>query len=223
MEASDPSPFTTLPVHGFVLAGGKSSRMGRDKALLPFRGRPMVEIAVEKLRALCSAVSIVGDRHDLAAFAPIVVDERVNCGPGAGIEAGLHACSQPWAVFMPVDVPLLPPEFLQRWMQEALRVRMSVSYLGLLGLGKQPAFCMLQRERVVAFSRRLDSGERRLEVLLNLCAADDGYASWMYDEWELYGGVCGVPGEQIPDEVTLAQWFANVNTPDELARAEVQY
>src|ERR1700761_8141432 len=99
-----------LPVHGFVLAGGKSSRMGRDKALLTFRGRPMVEIAVEKLRGFCSAVSIAGNREDLSSFAPVVTETRVDCGPAAGIEAGLQACTELWAMFVPVDVPLVPGE-----------------------------------------------------------------------------------------------------------------
>lgn len=203
-----------LPVHGFVLAGGKSSRMGSDKALLRIGGRPMVEIAVEKLREFCAEVSIVGNRDDLSRFAPVVYEERMDCGPAAGIEAGLKSCEQPWAMFLPVDVPLLPVEFLRLWAEESLRVRMSVSYLGVLG--KQPAFCLLQRERRVAFSRLLDEGERRLEPLLNYTASADGYASWMYDERDLYG----YPDYRGPDEETLARWFMNVNTPAELLEAE---
>ncbi|MGA8941036.1 MAG: molybdenum cofactor guanylyltransferase [Acidobacteriaceae bacterium] len=207
---------TLLPVHGFVLAGGKSSRMGEDKALLRFCGRPMVEIAVEKLRRLCAEVSIVGSREDLSGFAPVVREDRVGVGPAAGIEAGLKAARQEWAMFMPVDVPLVPGEFLRTWVEEALRVKMSVSYLGILSLGKQPAFCMVQRERLGSVTRLLDEGERRLEVLLNRTAETDGYASWMYNERELCGGPEGRP----PDEATLARWFANVNTPEELAAAE---
>ena len=155
-----------LPVHGFVLAGGKSSRMGEDKALLRFCGRPMVEIAVEKLRGFCAEVSIVGNREDLVEFAPVVREERVDVGPAAGIEAGLKASRQDWAMFVPVDVPLVPGELLRRWAEEALRVGMSVSFLGVSG--KQPAFCLLQRRRLGAFAQALDSGERRLEVLLHL-------------------------------------------------------
>jgi molybdopterin-guanine dinucleotide biosynthesis protein A len=199
-----------LPVHGFVLAGGKSSRMGVDKATLMFGGRPMVEIAVEKLRGLCAEVFIAGNREDLDGFAPVVREERVECGPGAGVEAGLKACTQPWALFVPVDVPLVPAEFLRLWVEEALRVGMSVSYLGVLG--KQPAFCLLQRERLASFSRLLDGGERRLEVLLNHSASADGCPSRMYDERELYG----YPEYQGPDHATLERWFANINTPDDL-------
>lgn len=203
-----------LPVHGFVLAGGKSSRMGRDKALLEFRGRPLIEIAVEKLRGLCAEVSIAGNRDDLARFAPVVHEARLNAGPAAGVEAGLLHARQPWAMFLPVDVPLVPVELLRRWVEEALRVKMSVSYLGILG--KQPPFCLLQRERQASFSRQMDEGERRLEVLLHRTAEADEYASWMYDERELYG----YPEYHGPDEATLARWFANVNTPEDLAEAE---
>jgi molybdopterin-guanine dinucleotide biosynthesis protein A len=203
-----------LPVHGFVLAGGKSSRMGRDKALLEVGGRPMMQIAVEKLRGFCADVSIAGNREDLSNFAPVVREERVDYGPAAGIEAGLKASRQEWAMFIPVDVPLVPMEFLRLWAKEALRVRMSVSFLGILG--KQPAFCLLQRERQATFSRLLDKGERRLEPLLNSTAEADEYASWMYDERDLYG----YPDYRGPDQDTLARWFLNVNTPEELMIAE---
>jgi molybdopterin-guanine dinucleotide biosynthesis protein A len=128
-----------LPVHGFVLAGGKSSRMGADKALLRFCGRPMVEIAVEKLRGFCAEVTIAGNRGDLAGFAPVVTETRVGVGPGAGIEAGLRVAKEAWAMFIPVDVPFVPEELLRRWAVEAMRVDMTVSYLG-VGR-KQPTFC----------------------------------------------------------------------------------
>jgi molybdopterin-guanine dinucleotide biosynthesis protein A len=186
--------------------------MGVDKATVLYGGRPMVEIAVEKLREFCAEVSIAGNREDLSGFAPVVGERRIECGPGAGVEAGLTACTQPWALFVPVDVPLVPVEFLRLWVEESLRVRMSVSYLGVLG--KQPAFCLLQRERLASFSRLLDGGERRLEVLLNRAASEDGYASWMYDERDLYG----YPDYRGPDEATLERWFTNINTPDDLER-----
>ena len=117
-------------------------------------------------------------------------------------------------MFVPVDVPLVPEELLRRWAKAAMRVGRSVSYLGIGG--KQPAFCLLKRERLGAFTKSLDEGERRLEVLLNGSAEVDGYASWMYDEYELYGGA----EDPAPDQETLGRWFKNVNTPDDLAEAE---
>jgi molybdenum cofactor guanylyltransferase len=205
-----------LPVHGFVLAGGKSLRMGVDKATLAFRGRPMVEIAVEKLRGFCADVSIVGNRNDLAGYAAVVQEERLDAGPAAGIEAGLKSTQQEWVMFIPVDVPLVPEKLLRLWCEEALRVGMTVSYLGITQ--KQPAFCLLKRERLASFTRLLNDGERRLEVLLNLAASADNCASWMYDERDLYGS----PNYQGPDSETLAHWFSNVNSPAELADAEAR-
>jgi molybdopterin-guanine dinucleotide biosynthesis protein A len=190
--------------------------MGADKALLEFCGRPLVEIAVEKLRGFCAEVSIAGNRDDLSGFAPVVREKRVDCGPAAGIEAGLKAATQDWAMFVPVDVPLVPGELLRRWAEEALRVRMSVSYLGVMG--KQPAFCLLQGERGATFSRLLDEGDQTwtLEQRLNFTASADNYASWMYDEWELVHHA-GLPEVKVE---TWQAWFTNVNTPHDLDVAE---
>ena len=118
-----------LPVHGFVLVGGKSSRMGVDKALLPFAGRPMVEIAVAKLREFCADVSVAGNREDLAGSAPVVREDRVDVGPAAGIEAGLKAAGQEWVMFVPVDVPLVPGELLRRWAEAVMAKGCVASYL----------------------------------------------------------------------------------------------
>ena len=207
-------PEVLLPVHGFVLAGGKSSRMGQDKATLPFRGTPMVEIALRKLRSFCARVSVVGDREDLARVAEVVFGEQAERGPAAGVAVGMEACQQPWALFIPVDVPLVPASFLRLWVEEALRVSMSVSYLG---AGRaQPAFCLMQRERAASFSRLFEAGEGRLELLLKRTAEVDGCCLRMYGHKDFpdRGNFLGV------QERTAEGWFHNVNTPLDLAAAE---
>ena len=207
-------PEGKLPVHGFVLAGGKSSRMGRDKATLPFRGRPMVEIAVEKLRGFCAQVSICGNRDDLAGYAPVVHEERVDAGPAAGIEAGLKECEQPWAMFVPVDVPLVPGELLRSWAEEALRQagRGPLVADHLFEAVAQPVFCMIRADRYAFWRKALESGERRLTTLFRELDGGDGY-TWHTDAYEIYG--------DAEPEATLAErWFVNVNTPEELRAAE---
>jgi len=202
------------PIHGFVLAGGKSVRMGEDKALLQLAGRPMVEIAVEKLRKFCAEVSIAGNRDDLAAYAPVVHETRTETGPAAGVEAGLLAATQPWALFIPVDVPLIPADLLRRWAAEVVGLE-GFSASNLYYGRNQPAFCMIRRDRAQAFSTLLDSGERRLSKLLHHASLDGGfYGHWVHDLSELYA-----PHEH-PPQATSDRWFANVNTPEDLAQVE---
>ena len=208
-----------LPVHGFVLAGGQSSRMGRDKALLPFRGRPMVEIAVEKLRGFCAAVSVCGNRDDLEVFAPVVHESRLNTGPAAGIEAGLQACSQLWAMFMPVDVPMVPAALLKRW-ASAVVARAAAgcraSFLTVAG-HEQPAFCLLHRHALPVIVRAVDEGERKLRNLLKTVEAEPEFGwLWVCSVEELVADLLHpeYPGVQVEN------WFHNVNTPDELLLAE---
>jgi molybdenum cofactor guanylyltransferase len=206
---------TKLPVHGFVLAGGKSSRMGVDKALLGFCGRPMVEIAVEKLREFCGDVSIVGNREDLIGVAPVVFEARVGAGPAAGVEAGLMAATKDWVMFVPVDVPLVPAELLRRWGEAVIgkgEAGCWVSYL-LVNRQREAAFCMVRREGMGSVSAALERGERRLDAVLASIDGDDKGWLWACDAAGFAAGI-GATG------VEMETWFSNVNTPEELAEAE---
>jgi len=210
-----------LPVHGFVLAGGRSTRMGQDKALLRVGGRTLVEIAVEKLRSFCAEVGIAGNRNDLARFAPVVHETRRDAGPGAGVEAGLLAATQPWVLFVPVDAPLVPAELLRRWCEVACKdERDDAGNLPLMASflcspeARQPAFCLLHKSCLGAVSGALDRGERRLAAILFSIDAVYGVgALWVASAARF------VP-EELPAGVKLEDLFLNVNTPQELAEAE---
>jgi molybdopterin-guanine dinucleotide biosynthesis protein A len=198
-----------LPVHGFVLAGGKSSRMGQDKALLPFCGRPMIEIAVGKLREFCAAVSIVGNREDLSDYAPVVMESRIETGPAAGIEAGLRATQYPWTMFIPVDVPLVSSALLRSWASHQITSADAQEHGSSLVTDEepQPAFCMLKTSAAETWTAALDGGERRLLRLLAITSAVMQDASVFMAE-----------PKDSPHDRQL--WFSNVNTPQDLAEAE---
>jgi molybdenum cofactor guanylyltransferase len=194
-----------LPIHGFVLAGGRSSRMGTDKATLAFHGRPMVAIAVETLAATCESVSIAGSRSELASFGTVIADCRPGEGPASGIEAGMLACTSEWAMFVPVDLPLLSPKFVRRWTEAALaRPRVRASYVA-EGPDLHPALCLLRRDCTSELIAKIHEGNRRLQSLLGSL---DGL--WIANVRELSG------------EEDSSQWFTNVNTPEDLTRAEHQ-
>jgi molybdenum cofactor guanylyltransferase len=197
------SESTKLPIHGFVLAGGRSTRMGRDKALLPFRGTPMVNIAVSALAAVCEHVSIAGNRDDLAMFATVVHESRSGEGPVAGIEAGLQWSDSQWAMFVPVDVPLLTPLFLRAWAARVLaRPATRVSYVS-RGAEPHPALCLLRKECLGEVSKSIDAGERRVQDVLN---GLDGL--WIADV------------AKFADPEKSRHYLTNINTRDDLAIAE---
>ena len=196
---------------GFVLAGGLSSRMGTDKPLLKFCGRPMVEIAVAKLREFCAEVSIAGNRDDLARFAPVVHEQRIEAGPAAGVEAGLRAAEQAWTMFVPVDVPLVPAALLQKWMLEVLRRGCDASYLMVHGR-KQPTFCAVRRDCVEAFSAALNEGERRLAEILRRVPATGAGQLWCCEAGEFREDEPGSNGTEF--------LFRNINTPMDREAAE---
>ena len=106
-----------------LLAGGQSRRMGTDKAFLPWQGRPLWELQLEKLRELRPSQLLLSCRPqqnfpDLADVTR-VHDGHENCGPLGGIAACLQACDAPQLVVLGIDLPRLPVEFLQSLTNES--------------------------------------------------------------------------------------------------------
>lgn len=217
---------TTPPISGYVLAGGRSSRMGTDKSLLPLAGNPLIQHAVAKLRRVCAEVHILSNNPALAAYAPLVPDIHPGCGPIGGIEAALAHSTHDWNLILPVDVPFLPTAVLQSWVAaitapgETVRVAM-FSVDGRI----QPAVCLLHRQIAPSIAAAVVLGEFKLLPVLESSAEVLALQSDQPLEKLLSIHPIGLDPDLI-FEITPGQlasqplWFANLNTPEDFAQAE---
>jgi molybdopterin-guanine dinucleotide biosynthesis protein A len=103
-------------IPGFVLAGGASKRMGRDKALLPIQGRTMAERTAGVLaEAGCDPVTLVGRQAQLGALGlPVLRDRAEGYHPLWGVAAALETLTSPFALFAPCDLVQLSATALRR-------------------------------------------------------------------------------------------------------------
>ncbi len=200
---------------GFVLAGGESRRMGRDKALLEFCGRPLMENALGILHDAGLEAQIAGARTALERFAPVVADAEPGLGPLGGICAALAACRARWAVFLPVDFPLLPASLIAFLLFRAEITGCAVSLTAVSGFAQTfPA--VLDRALLPGLEAELRAGRRGCFAGFEAAAAGLGQA------------VTAVPVELLaqsgeaehPEGLPAALWFVNVNRPEDLRRAE---
>ena len=105
---------------GFVLAGGKSSRMGTDKALLTFRGRPLIQHIAEQAAIATGEVTLIGDEKLYGGMGYAAMkDRRPGWGPLAGIETALDHTRSEWNLVLACDMPGLRAGVLERLCQAA--------------------------------------------------------------------------------------------------------
>ena len=100
-------------VSAVVLAGGYSSRMGRNKAELTFQGHSFLEHQVNKLRSIGIEDIMISGYENAPEGCRYVPDLSPHRGPLSGIHAGLLAAHYESALFLAVDVPLVPAETLE--------------------------------------------------------------------------------------------------------------
>ena len=105
---------------GYILVGGRSSRLGRDKALLELDGQPIVLRLAGVLEPLTDKVTLVGQPEKYAHLGlPVVPDPVEGFGPVAGLLAALGESSSRWNLIVACDLPLLTSEFLKFLLRRA--------------------------------------------------------------------------------------------------------
>ncbi len=111
------NPSSAFPFSGAILAGGRSSRMGRDKAFLPIDGQPLIARQAALLREVGCPDLIISGRPGIdygVADARLVHDPIPDAGPLAGLVSVLSAARHPWVLVIAVDLPRLDATFLNR-------------------------------------------------------------------------------------------------------------
>jgi len=200
---------------GFVLAGGRSSRMGEDKALVRFGGQPLALRALHILREAGLSASFAGGADSLAGFAPVVEDSEAGLGPLGGICAALTSTSARWAVFLPVDLPLLPASLVAFLLDHARITGRAITLCSVNGFAQTfPA--VVDRTALPALETELAAGRSGCFSALQAAAASLGQPVTILAVESL------VQTGQIahPDGLPAARWFLNVNAPYDLSRAK---
>ena len=105
---------------GFVLVGGASRRMGRDKALLPLGGATMVEQIATRVQAAAGNVTLIGSPHKYGHLGlPVIPDEIANCGPLGGLFTALRNTQTDWNLLVACDMPDVTEAFLRQLIETA--------------------------------------------------------------------------------------------------------
>ena len=98
---------------GIILAGGKSSRMGREKGLVDFRGKPLIQYGIDLLSQYTERILISSSNPDYLCFGfEMVPDPVAGQGPAAGIAAALKSSRSVWNIVIACDLPFLQPELI---------------------------------------------------------------------------------------------------------------
>lgn len=187
-----------------IQAGGQSSRMGEDKALKPFLGRPLIQRVIERLAPIADEMIVTTNRPEEYAF----LNQRIlpDLKPGRGALGGLYtaiaAASNPYVAVVACDMPFASAGLIEAAPQLMVKEEADV-VIAKREEGYEPLHAVYRRETC-------------LPAIEAAIAAD----LWKVVAWFPQVRVRVLTSDEIDryDPKHLAFW--NVNTPEEFAQAE---
>jgi len=205
-----------MDAEGWVLAGGRSLRMGRDKASLAIGGRPLLEHMLDKMRGLGLRARVAGLRTPVASvFAEVLSDAHPDCGPLSGIETALAKSEATLVLVVGVDLPLLETEFLA-WMLTRATITGALATIPRIGGQTQPLCAVYRREMLGGVTEALNACDYKVMRAVERAAADQRLDRIGVDFFD---------AETVAaTDAWRSTWathlqFMNCNTPEELAFA----
>lgn len=100
-------------ITGIILSGGKSSRLGQEKGLADFNGKPLIQYAIDILKPVCDNILISANHHldEYASFGyEVVEDQQKGIGPMGGLITCLKKSSTRYNFVLSCDTPFVPAE-----------------------------------------------------------------------------------------------------------------
>jgi molybdopterin-guanine dinucleotide biosynthesis protein A len=199
-----------------IQAGGQSSRMGEDKALKPFLGRPLIQRVIERLSPIADELIVTTNRPDEYAFLDLRLTLRADLKPGRGALGGLYtaiaSAAHPIVAVVACDMPFVSAKLIEaagrRLVEEEADIVIArgaprAERAGKPEEGYEPLHAVYRRETC------LPAIESAIEA----------------DQWKVIAWFPQVKVRVLaPDEIQrydpLGLAFWNVNTPEEFAEAE---
>ena len=184
-----------MKITGIILAGGQSKRMGTEKGLVPFLGKPMIEHVLEAIRPLCKHIFISSNSKVFTYLElPVIKDNLTDFGPSAGILEGLKSSTDPQNIVIPCDMPLVSTSFLRRLVSCSKGSEITVTEV----YGKVQPLCGIYRKSILPqLESLMESGEKTMTSLL------DNFKTNYVRESEF-------------PEYDLGTIFQNFNSPEEI-------
>ena len=200
---------------GFLLAGGKSSRMGTniDKVFLEFGGHTLLDRALAVMGAVCEGVTIVGDpakfaeyespKRESTKYGSVVADIFSGCGPLAGIHAALMHSSAELNLMLAVDMPFVSRELLEFLFAAAENTDAAIA-VPRTSKGLQPLCAVYRRDFRTVAEQALRAGKYKIDAVF------PGVSIRVIEEGEL--AAAGFSERS----------FFNLNTPQDRLEAETR-
>lgn len=185
---------------GFVTAGGRSSRMGKDKAWLDLGGQSMIERVIAALTPVTASVSIIANGLEYARLGfPVFADIQQGIGPLEAIRTALANTHSARAVLVGCDLPFVTTELFR------FLLNIGGDYQVVLPVGpdgKLESLCAIYCKQMLPMVTELiESGERKVSLLFDRVAT----------RFVVFEELCHLRGSEL--------FFENVNTPTDYARA----
>jgi len=151
-----------LSVAAYILAGGQSSRMGCDKALLDFGGSPLILRIAEIVAPLAGAAVIVGPPERYSALnLRILPDDSPGLGPLGGISTALRETGAEWNLLLGCDLPFLTSQWLAYLMDRAAQSDAD-AVLPYSDRGAEPLCAMYRKGCASAIAAAVARGVRKV-------------------------------------------------------------
>ena len=177
-----------------IFAGGRSSRMGKDKALLAFGGYDtLTEYQYRRLLPLFERVWISTKEDKFPFDAPLILDRHEASSPTVALAAALERAAHPWVFILSVDMPQVDAQLIDRLHAAAHGDPQARAVIARSPRGVEPLCGLYHRDLLPSVHAQLEEGEHRMQGLLR-----------------------AHPTLEVPCEREAI--FTNLNTPEEYTR-----